>query len=1053
MKVLFSVMLLTFCMLASAQNRSVSGVITDDRNDPLPGVNIYVKGTSIGVTSDANGKYSISVPAPTNAVLVISFLGFQEEEIKLGDKSVVDVSLIEFANEMEEVVVVGYTSQKKATLTGAISVIDNKEIITTKSDNIQNSLTGKIAGVKVVEGSSEPGTFETDFSIRGQGTPLIIIDGVPRDNMTRLDPNEVESISILKDGSAAIYGARAANGVVIITTKQGQKDAKFSFEYTGHVGSESFIKDLQLLDATGYMSLINEKGFNRGLTTVAFGRSKFQDYEDGSTQSTDWIKPFINPHPINMQHSINARGGTKALTYFANFGYTNRQGRWESDATHYHRFNLRSNVTAQLAKGLEGKVMLNLMQEDSRTQPGDTWRIYNYSVNQLPTQAIFLPDPETGEPSEEYPTATLGYNLGRLLDPDKAGYDQRYQRLVQTNVSLEWKIPFVEGLNVKGVYSYDFRDDDTKAIRKMYNVYNAFYSARYEGDRYIQRTDQKYINDLLQFSLRYSKSFNKNHNVNASLFYEESSRRADNYAARRNTLFSSIEELFAGTATGQLATQSTSLSNLYHHANKAVVGSFVYDYRAKYIADFSFRYDGSSKFGPGYQWGFFPVGSLAWRLSEESFIKNNPVSKIITNLKLRASYGVLGDDRASLFQFVSGYEYPTTMATNYADGYYVLNDTPTSGVRTTGTPNQSITWFTAKSANVGMDFELWRGLLGGVVEVFQRNRSGLLATRQTVLPLESGSSLPDENLNSDLTRGLEVTLTHRHKVKDFHYNVSGYIAMDRTMDLYIERAAVTGPYDNWKNNMNNRWSTPNMDNTTGRKSNATTASNMFWGTEYLGQFQTMQDIFNTDVVYDGAGNLYLLPGDLIYNDWNHDGVIDGNDDHVIGSKHTTLSYGFTLSADYKGFDLSLTFQGTAGNRKRLGEIAAMFEKPVIADAGGLAAFADRWRRADEFDPTSSQEWVSGYYPSTYTDIAERQNLITRASTFWIVDASFLRLKTIEAGYTIPARLTKKIGVERARLFFNGYNMLTFSKMTLVDPEQSGVYPLVKTYRGGITITF
>jgi TonB-linked SusC/RagA family outer membrane protein len=1051
------VALLGFGMIASAQERTVRGKVADDLGETLPGATVQLKGTNVGTATNADGEYTITVPAGSrNPVLVFSYMGYLSQEEPVRNSANINVTLQENIAQMEEVVVIGYGSQTKATLTGAVAVIDNKAMITTKTDNIQNALTGKIAGVKVVDPTSEPGVFETAFSIRGQGAPLIVIDGVPRDNMTRLDPNEVESMTVLKDASAAVYGARAANGVVLITTKQGERDSKFRFEYTGWVGSETFIKELNTLDVFDFMSLHNERMFNMGTTVIPYGRSRFAAYEEGSLQATDWLSPFINEHPIATQHSLNASGGTKALNYFVNFGYTNRQGRWQSDATYYHRYNLRSNVTAQLAKGLEAKVNLNLMQEQTRTQVGDTWRIYNYLVRQLPTDSYYLPDPVTGEPSTSYPYNTpTSINPIMILDPDKAGYNLYAQRLVQTNMSLEWEIPGVEGLKLRGMYSFDFRDDDNKDVRKMYTVYDVFYTPFPAGEHYIQRKDTKFLNDLLQLSLSYQKSFNnKTHSMGASLFYEESSRRKDNYWVRRSTRFPSIEELFAGDNSGIQGAQDQ--NGIYHYTNKAFIGRLSYDYRSRYIADFSFRYDGSSKFGPGYQWGFFPVGSLAWRLSEESFIRNSALS-FIDNLKLRASYGIMGDDSSSAYQFVSGYEYPTTMGSGYSDGYYVMESsgslTPTPGVRNLRTPNRVITWFTSKTLNLGLDFELWKGLLGGVAEVFQRNRTGLMATRVLALPIESGATLPDENLNSDRTRGFEFTLSHRNKIGDFRYNLSGYIAMDRTMDMYIERSDPISPWDNWKNNLNNRWSTNVFDTNTQRKQDDTPEKAMYWGWDYVGQFRSMDEIINADVVYDGVGNMYLLPGDLIYDDWNHDGVIDDADKHPIGSKHTTISYGFTLGAEFKGFDLSSTLQGTAANRKNLRDISEFFTNAIGTSGSGLAVFADRWHREDQFDPSNSQTWIPGYYPTVWDEIPGRKDYMQKASTFWIIDASFLRVKTLEAGYTIPAALTRKSGIQRARIFFNGYNLFTFSKLKTVDPEQSGAYPLVKSYNAGINVTF
>jgi hypothetical protein len=343
--------------------------------------------------------------------------------------------------------------------------------------------------------------------------------------------------------------------------------------------------------------------------------------------------------------------------------------------------------------------------------------------------------------------------------------------------------------------------------------------------------------------------------------------------------------------------------------------------------------------------------------------------------------------------------------------------------------------------DIGLDFELWNGLLGGMIDVYQRDRKGLLAKRITTLPNEAGLTLPDENLNSDQTRGAEFTLTHRNKIKDFRYNVSGYFTMDRNKTKYVERGAYTSSMDQWRKYEDNKQASNQTDR----------LKDFAWGYDYLGQFQSVNEIYNNQVVYDAEGNIRLLPGDLVYGDWNEDGVIDGNDLHPIAITYPMLSYGFTIGAEYKGFDLNTTLQGTALNRKRLGDITPNFEQPIRPSASGLAVFLDRWHRADEFDPSIDQEWIPGYYPSNYTD--NKRGFITENSKFWLVNLSYLRVKTLELGYTLPQQITKKVGLEKARIFFNGYNLFTLSKMKMTDPEQVGQYPLNKSFNVGLNLTF
>jgi TonB-linked SusC/RagA family outer membrane protein len=1021
------------------QTRSISGKITDAKGATLPGVSVVVKGTTIGVITDLNGNYSLS-NVPQNATLQFSFVGMKPQEVVMtGNKTTFNITLQDEVFGVEEVVVVGYGVQKKVTLTGAVSAIKSENLITTKSNNVQNLLSGKIAGVQVTQKTSEPGRFDNDFQIRGMGAPLVVVDGVPRDNFNKLDANEIESISVLKDGSAAIYGVRAANGVVLITTKRGAKGSAFRLEYSGYVGFQNMINQPQPLDAIGFMQLQNEKAFNGGSNTPTYPQSSFDPYLNGTKISTNWEGNTIRRQASQTQHSFSATGGTDKITYFVNFGYSKQNGFWKSNDLSYNRLSLRSNVSAEVAKGLRIEVLLNTMS-DTKNQPSSwpTWNLFKGYWTQIPLNPYYAND------NPAYPFfAADGLHPDYMTDASKSGYQKSNQRLIQTNMSMEWTIPWINGLKAKGMYSYDYRQNENKNFRKTFDLYTyndatkIYTAAAVNSPSRLTRQYYGYITSQLQISLAYNKLFNKVHNVTGLLLYEENDRYGDNFYAQRDYSMDAVDQLFAGNSTNQVGNMGT--GDLFHYANKALVGRFNYDFATKYIAEFSFRYDGSSMFQKGNQWGFFPSGSIGWRMSQEAFIKNSEAAKLITDLKLRASYGLMGDDRASSYQFLSGYNYPSNG--------YVFGGNYTNAFGMRGMPNPNITWFKAAVLNIGVDADFWKGLLGVNFDIFQRKRTDLLATRSESLPGLVGANLPQENLEADRTQGWELTLSHRNKIgNDFKYNVSGNIAMNRTRWVYREISKQGNSYLNWRNNTNNRW------------------NDIWWGYDNTGRFQSTKEIFSGPIYSTSKGNSMMLPGDLVFGDWNGDGIIDNNDVHPIGYNTAInktnynggmpmVNYGFTLGAEYKGFDLNMVFQGTAMSWIRYPE---QLEMPLPWNRNGLTMFLDRWHRADQFDPNSA--WVPGYFPSTFRDNGRNDFITSPQSTFWMQDASYLRLKSLEIGYTIPEKTSKYIGIQKIRVFLNAYNLFTITGLKYCDPEHTGdeyayTYPLSQAFNIGINVSF
>jgi TonB-linked SusC/RagA family outer membrane protein len=478
-----------------------------------------------------------------------------------------------------------------------------------------------------------------------------------------------------------------------------------------------------------------------------------------------------------------------------------------------------------------------------------------------------------------------------------------------------------------------------------------------------------------------------------------------------------IDQFFAGNS---LNAQVNS-GNIYENANQNVIGRFNYDYSSKYLFEFAFNYGGSSKFPKGKRWGFFPYSSAGWRISEEPFIKNN--IRAISNLKLRASWGQMGDDGASSFQFLTGYNYPGNPSA-------VFNNTFVSALGFRGMPNPNITWYTVTTKNLGLDLSLWQGLLSMQMEIFQRDRSGLLATRSLTIPGTVGAGLPQENLNKDMRRGFELVIGHSYKVEEFKYNVSANLTYTRGQRTYIERSADGNSYLNWRGNPTNRW------------------DNMVWGYKFLGQFQTVEEILSSPI-QDGQGNRTLRPGDFKYQDVNHDGMLSDLDVTPIGrGAIPDINFGMDINVSWKKFDLNVLLQGAANyNFQYIEQMAS----PLPWGRNSLTQFMDRWHHTDIFDKNSP--WIPGRYPATGYVGSDGWT-----SVFWRPDASYVRLKNLELGYTIENSLLKRANIRNLRIYVSGFNLFTLTKMKYMDPEQDPSnynyqYPLTKNYNIGVNVTF
>jgi TonB-linked SusC/RagA family outer membrane protein len=1015
----------------TARQREVTGSVTDSNQQPMPGVTVILQGTTTGTVTDVGGGFKIMVPE-SGAVLNFSFIGYKSQSVQVGNQSSVAVTLPEDISGLEEVVVIGYGTQKKESLTSAISQIDSKEIQTATSSSLSQKLQGKVPGLQIRHNSGQPGEFNTAINIRGfGGDPLYVIDGIPRDGgseFQRLNPDDIESISVLKDASAAIYGVRAANGVIIVTTKKGAEGAT-KFNYSGTVGFQTPTDVPMMASASQWAQMRNDAAL-LGTGSPFYSREILENYINGAPgyESTNWYNETLKNTAWQYQHNLSASGGTDKVKYFVSGGYYNEQGLLQTNDINYKRYSLRSNTTAKLTNNLEAQVFVS-GRIDKRTDPGENFfNIFKGTRTTLPIERPFAND------NPQYPSRVgSGQNPVALSRRDLTGYNESTDKNIQSSVALNYDAPFLKGLSMRGMVAYDFTSYLNKNLSKSYGLYD--YDS--ELDRYIvqkQRDGNANISNhtsdnnrlTVQAQASYKTQLNGVHNISGVLVYEQQQTWSRWMSGLRYYDFYTTDQLnFAGLNNQQvngLESESARLS---------VVGRFNYDYKDKYLVEFSFREDGSYRYHPNYRWGFFPVGSIGWRISDEGFLSSS--SSWLSDLKLRASYGLVGEDAGDPFQFVSGY------STTGGGGYEFLNGIYTVGAASPAIVNDRLTWFTSKIADIGFNLSMWEGRLSAEFDVYQRNREGLLAYRNQSLPNTFGGTLPQENLNSDQVRGIDMVVSYRNEVNGFKYGISGNYNYARTKNIYVERGAFLNSMDRWRGGNVDRY------------------NDVVWGFQYLGQFTSQEDIINAPIQNGSLGNTRELPGDFQYKDVNGDGIIDGNDMlPTFWNGTPKMFFGLTLNGSYKNFDFNFLFQGAAKYSVRFNEVYA--EVLAFKGSNTPAYFFDRWHKADAYNLDS--EWIPGTWPASR--LIENVGMMYAESEVWRRDASYVRFKSAEIGYTLSNSALKAIGFSNIRVYANSLNLFTITDpfVKAFDPEKlEGLYnagfsyPLQRSFNFGINANF
>lgn len=1027
---------------AQAQGIMVKGKVVDQHNEPVIGATVGVDKGKAKTVTDIDGNFTLQVPA--NAQIVVNYIGMKPATQSVGGRRELNFVLQDDVNQLQDVVVVGYGTQKRGSITGSVAAVKGDEMVRTKNENPQNMLTGRVAGVRVWQKSSEPGSYNNNFDVRGMGTPLVIIDGVPRDmsDFQRMNADDIQDISVLKDASASIYGLRSANGVVLVTTKKGQA-GQTKFSYNGSYTIQSPKSMPKLLDAYKTMTLYNERNLNNvnGGSKI-YTDEMFDEFRNGTRRETDWNNLIFAKTSPQTNHNITVSGGNDKTQYFVSFGALYQEGFFKSGDLNYHKYNITSNLTTEVYRGLKLSLNINAMT-DKQNNPycTSTDIIRNYW-----RQGVLFPAyaDEAGT-MLNYDGLDLEENTVAKMTADISGYRRYKQSQVLTSGIVEYDFGtltnVLKGLKAKVMFSYDYHLNNNTIYRKQYYQYaydpatQTYKQKLYASSAPSNLRREHY--DTQQFLSQYTLSYNRDfgpHSIAAVVGMETQRRTGDNFYAMRNLAFSS-PYLFNGVEEGQVANSAT--GGIYSANYNAFIGRLNYSFAQRYLVEGQFRYDGSSKFAKGHRWGFFPSVSLGWVVSEEPWFKKIEFLKGVDQLKLRASYGEMGDDSGANYDWVAGYTYPSTSG-NSEKGYYnqyapgfIFGSQFVYAATPMAIPNELISWYKAKTFNVGVDFDTNNKLFGFSLDYFSRKMTGLYEYRTSVFPTVIGAKPPRENANSSRNFGMELELRHHNRIgRNFVYNVKGIVTITRQKYLTaIQNGPYANAYDQWRNDhLNNRY------------------QGVQFGYEGNGRYQNWDEIWNETLYHEKD----LLPGDYKYLDWNGDGEINSQDEHPYAFDQTPwMNYSLSIDCAYKGFDFSMLWQGSA-----LGSMS--YEEPLYSiwgqnGGGALEQYWDRWHPADEnadpYDPNT--KWVKGYY--AYTGHYPSAN-----STFNRVSTAYLRLKQIELGYTLPK--WKVFPSLNLRVYANAYNLLTITGVKFVDPEHPSddlgrLYPLNRTYTFGVQVSF
>ncbi|GGM90190.1 SusC/RagA family TonB-linked outer membrane protein [Dyadobacter beijingensis] len=1006
---------------------TVRGKVTDQiTGEGLPGVNIVLKGTQKGTTTDVDGKFSIQVPVE-GSVLIFSFVGYEKQEVALKDLSEIKITMVSDNKSLDEVIVVGFGTQKKINATGAIATIGTKDLVQSPVANISNSLVGRMPGLFATQSGGEPGNDGSKIRIRGVGTfsgntdPLTLVDGIQVDNYNNIDPNEIESVTILKDASStAVYGIRGANGVLIITTKRG-KVGPPKISYTFNQGFNSFTGMREMMNSADYATHFNEalqadSYVTGNVYTPKYTSEDIELYRNGQDPvfhpNVNWPDVMFKKTSLQSQHNVSISGGTQKVRYFVSAGLFNQEGLFKdtkgitdafSPQSVFRRYNIRSNFNFDLTKRLKMSLDLSSQTETRSGNNGtNTERVVGDVFRASPLETPGIVDGKvvnifTGSRNNPYVS---------LLYPNAAGGLKRsYRNYLNGNFRLDYDLGFLlDGLSTHGNVAVQTYNDQQITNTKTLITYLAtrlpdgtinYVPSTTDAQFGFSQTGRYNRRITAEFGIDYKKSFGK-HSITALALYN------------------------------QQKTFDPTLAFLVPKGYQSFVGRITYDYGGRYLAEVNVGYNGTENFAPGKRFGFFPAYSLGWVASQESFF---PKNEVVTFLKIRGSYGEVGNDNIGGTRFL----YRPTSYSSVQNIYYFGNVGSTytgyTGIREDATGNPDVTWERAVKQNIGIEAFFWKDRIKFTADLFSEERSDILAARQSISSI-SGLSQPASNLGKMQNKGFEADISYSGNIGQLGYRVGANYSFARNKVLFRDEVPNAYAYQN----------------RTGQRLGQN------FGLIAQGLYNTWDEVNDPSRPVYSYSNNKIQPGDIRYKDYNGDGVINDFDAVPIGfSNLPEKTFGASFGLNYKGFDVSVLFQGV-GN---VSHYYTRFQRGTgygqAPPEGSASYMNESW---------TAERYAAGL-PIKFPRFSVNANPNEVGSSYWLADASYMRLKNAEIGYRFEEGILRKLGISSCRIYVNANNLLTWKKMYQgIDPENTATgdtntepYPLVRTINAGLNLNF
>ncbi len=991
---------------------TVNGQVKDKEGEALPGVNVLIKGSSVGTVTDIDGMYSLSVPSDDD-VLVFSSIGYSTQEVPVNGRSVIDISMSEDIQSLNEIVVVGFGEQKKVNLTGSVATVDGETLTRRPVTNSASMLQGQVPGLRIVQNSGEPGNEGLSVRIRGQGTfssagsnPLVLIDGV-EGNLADLDPNNIENVSVLKDAaSASIYGSRAANGVILVTTKKG-KEGRFNVEYNGNFAMHTPTKLFDLItNSVEYMELWNEAKLNNGISDGLYSQQEMDLYRNATDRAlypnADWLDIVFNPAPTQTHH-VSFNGGAGGTHYNVAFGYVNQEGVMKG--FDYKRYNVQMNLGSQINNSIKFGANLALKKGDRSAPRQGSTDHFLATMSQAPTYLPKLPDGRY-----TYKAYDFEYNN---KNPVAIQENDVLRKTIDYTVNVQgWAdVNFTESLNwytkAAIVGSFDKWKDWRPSV-PLYNYRTGEYATDLDvgGTGLIVQDEQNIYTNIFSY-LRFQKELGAGHMLNAQVGYsQEFNQYQFLYGFRKDFTGNTLRELDAGSPAVQNANGTTT-----EWALRSFFGRLGYNFKERYLVEFNMRYDGTSRLYKDTRWGAFPSVSAGWRVSEEEFV-NDAGLTWLDDLKIRGSYGELGNQNIG--------DYPYQDILSLTGNYPFDNANLSSGAAPTSLANQNIRWETTRITDIGLDLTVFKSL-SVTLDWYKKKTTDILRSSQVTAIVGLGA--PIVNNGTMENTGIELNIRYRNQIRSGALNGLSYNA-----GFYIDR---------FKNELT-EFGEREIGGTTIKEEGR--PWDTFYMLEWIGIFQNQAEV-------DAAPKQFndnTEPGDLIFKDQNGDNVVNDDDRIPMDGQYPNFEYALNFNSSWKGFDISFFFQGVDGRKVFVNNWGTV---PFVQGSPPTTDWRNRWT---EDNPSTTM-------PKIYWGFSAPDK-IRRNSSYFLQDASFLRLKNLTIGYALPSSLIERIKLQKLRVYVSGDNLVTISDYPGLDPERSGSgafvnYPQNKIFSLGLNVQF